>query len=498
MREFLDKFTGNISPSALLVSVFFWSWMDLVPFSPLLATAAGGQAEPLSLTLSLLVATAVLLALYCCKGTRELTLRPLAFSIAALLFGCLGSLAMYAGYLWGAGGLLMAASILSGFFQAVGVTLVGSLAVCQGKTNALIHLAACLPANIVFVLLGMFLQPGASVFLCCALPLLAALSYKVYLERSNNAEVIRTVLQPAVRAPAAQRGAIAPNVALLLLVTVAFGFVNCRVMYFGLASAPGPVSDYCSLFVRAVVAGAVFCAYVFCSRQPSEFLVVAVAVMALGLFALWLAPADSPVALVVASTLFYAGYALFDLLIWAIIVVLHRGSRLPIQRFLCGAYAVDQLGNFLGTALGTLGMADGACSLALAALGALLLVCAFTALNMPGSSLRDLRGPVIDREDGESSPVEHSPAETAPTHPEAPSIPHADRDIRRLASRYFLTEREADILALLFSGRSVPYISEQLTVSPNTVKTHVRHIYAKLDVHNRQELLDLFERPENK
>ena len=63
-----------------------------------------------------------------------------------------------------------------------------------------------------------------------------------------------------------------------------------------------------------------------------------------------------------------------------------------------------------------------------------------------------------------------------------------------MASRYFLTEREASVLELLLAGRSVPYIAEQLCVSQNTVKTHVRHIYAKLDIHTRQELLDLVER----
>ena len=67
------------------------------------------------------------------------------------------------------------------------------------------------------------------------------------------------------------------------------------------------------------------------------------------------------------------------------------------------------------------------------------------------------------------------------------------QDVRLFAARYFLTEREEEVLDLLVAGRSVPYISERLMVSANTVKTHVRHIYAKLDVHNRQELLDVFD-----
>ena len=48
-----------------------------------------------------------------------------------------------------------------------------------------------------------------------------------------------------------------------------------------------------------------------------------------------------------------------------------------------------------------------------------------------------------------------------------------------------------DILALLVAGRSGPYIADHFCISANTVKTHIRHIYTKLDVHDRQELLDL-------
>ena len=37
-------------------------------------------------------------------------------------------------------------------------------------------------------------------------------------------------------------------------------------------------------------------------------------------------------------------------------------------------------------------------------------------------------------------------------------------------------------------------IADALFVTENTVRSHVRNIYSKLDVHTRQELLDLLER----
>lgn len=63
----------------------------------------------------------------------------------------------------------------------------------------------------------------------------------------------------------------------------------------------------------------------------------------------------------------------------------------------------------------------------------------------------------------------------------------------RLAEGFGLSVREQQILEYLAKGRSQPYIRDELILSKNTVATHVKHIYQKLNVHSRQELLDLFE-----
>ena len=60
-----------------------------------------------------------------------------------------------------------------------------------------------------------------------------------------------------------------------------------------------------------------------------------------------------------------------------------------------------------------------------------------------------------------------------------------------LAAARGLTPREREVMELLARGRSVPYIQEALSVSHNTVRTHVRHIYQKLDVHSQQELISM-------
>ena len=50
------------------------------------------------------------------------------------------------------------------------------------------------------------------------------------------------------------------------------------------------------------------------------------------------------------------------------------------------------------------------------------------------------------------------------------------------------------MLELLVRGHSKTRIAETFLISENTVRGHVKHIYTKLDVHSKQELLDLVER----
>jgi DNA-binding NarL/FixJ family response regulator len=50
-----------------------------------------------------------------------------------------------------------------------------------------------------------------------------------------------------------------------------------------------------------------------------------------------------------------------------------------------------------------------------------------------------------------------------------------------------LSERELEVLAMIGSGRSNAEIAADLVISMATVKTHVRHIFAKLDLRDRAQ-----------
>lgn len=59
-----------------------------------------------------------------------------------------------------------------------------------------------------------------------------------------------------------------------------------------------------------------------------------------------------------------------------------------------------------------------------------------------------------------------------------------------IAREYALTPREADVVSCVAQGMSREAAADALCVGPETVKTHLRSVYRKLDVHTQAELRD--------
>jgi DNA-binding CsgD family transcriptional regulator len=58
-----------------------------------------------------------------------------------------------------------------------------------------------------------------------------------------------------------------------------------------------------------------------------------------------------------------------------------------------------------------------------------------------------------------------------------------------IGSAHGLTPREREVLELVVQGRSRSFIMEALSISDGTAKNHISHIYRKLGVANKQELI---------
>ena len=84
--------------------------------------------------------------------------------------------------------------------------------------------------------------------------------------------------------------------------------------------------------------------------------------------------------------------------------------------------------------------------------------------------------------------------------PSASADPDSDQQFVRdrlskkcllMKNHYKLSDREAEVMELIARGYTVTHIADELQLSVNTVKSHTKHIYTKLAIHKKSELLEL-------
>lgn len=72
------------------------------------------------------------------------------------------------------------------------------------------------------------------------------------------------------------------------------------------------------------------------------------------------------------------------------------------------------------------------------------------------------------------------------------ALQHAlEQRCAHVAKDYGLSAREGEVLVLLVKGDTRQSMCKTLQLSEGTIKTHLTHIYSKLDIHSRSELLDI-------
>lgn len=232
--------------------------------------------------------------------------------------------------------------------------------------------------------------------------------------------------------------------------------------------------------VAAIVPVAVVTLYVLVTgkRFPADLMTrVSVLFVVAGFLAMTMELSGFQAATV---SLLSVGNTLFDMVAWLVLIaVASRNSRGAVAAFAWGRGVAG-----LGT---TLGAAVGLWANELAGLGTPLfdVLAAAIILLFVGYALFGLHAFSFEEVVDGVTPVEDAVA-TAPA-------PTFDERCQAVARRYELTPRELEVFQMLARGRDRTYIQEQLVVSRNTVKAHVKHIYAKLDIHSHQDLIDLVE-----
>lgn len=70
------------------------------------------------------------------------------------------------------------------------------------------------------------------------------------------------------------------------------------------------------------------------------------------------------------------------------------------------------------------------------------------------------------------------------------NLTRLNEQIESLSKRYGLSDREKEVVVLYAQGRNRAFIASTLFISENTVRDHIKHVYRKIRIHNKQELID--------
>lgn len=86
-------------------------------------------------------------------------------------------------------------------------------------------------------------------------------------------------------------------------------------------------------------------------------------------------------------------------------------------------------------------------------------------------------------------------SEERPSEEERPPVERGmwKRKICLIAEEKKLSPRQTEVMELLAKGRDTKYIADAFVISATTAKTHIYNLYQKLEVHSRQELIDMVE-----
>ncbi len=111
--------------------------------------------------------------------------------------------------------------------------------------------------------------------------------------------------------------------------------------------------------------------------------------------------------------------------------------------------------------------------------------------DFAGKTAREMHNQPLER----PLAAPHTPASAMPTSntPSTPPSTALDERCAYVRQHFGLTERETDMVRLLAHGRSKTSISKELFISENTVKSYTRNVYSKLNIHSKQQLLDILD-----
>lgn len=201
-----------------------------------------------------------------------------------------------------------------------------------------------------------------------------------------------------------------------------------------------------------------------------------------------------PGSAVVGVVLVGVAFQLFDVVTWYMFSYIVYQSKASAVQVVALGRAIIALGVTMGDALGARCAGMGIEDAPLATAVFVLLFAAVIAVFFvfPERQVDKLLLPIPDEDDEGVASADASEV-SAVEGEDATAAEHRGRWKQlcmQLGDERQLTEREKEVLVMLARGYGSQSISDALTISLYTTRAHTRNIYAKLDVHSRQELAD--------
>lgn len=197
----------------------------------------------------------------------------------------------------------------------------------------------------------------------------------------------------------------------------------------------------------------------------------------------------------VAAVAIMSGYILFEMYVWASLADMASNVDAPIAL----VFGVGKSGMNMGLLAGTfIGLFFGSSSSMLFVGVSVLIVYLFIVVENVASPGIGVALSIARPDEGPNAATKPSEKVTLVEAAQMDLSEVFDAMLKKrcadVSSAFGLSARETEVLALLARGRSLQSIADALGVAYSTVKTHTDRIYAKTDVHARQELIALLER----
>lgn len=330
------------------------------------------------------------------------------------------------------------------------------------QSTFMLFTAAFFVGAVLCLLVSAAFVPTAAWVVTALLPVVASVLY------GQSARAARSDVPALSDRPSPMAATDLPPKSLFFLIAI-IGLSAGLVRETGYGTTGAPLPDY--LFIGSVMVGGalLFTLSFFVNHlKPTLILQVVVVIISGALLAGALAAGPtSPIAFVI----YTLGFLFFVAFVWLFCTYVGN-NRTQGARLFVGGLLANQAGQALGSIafLGMLAAFGPEGTLGLPISLAMLYVLLIAALVFFANAGRSKYG---------------SASQASTTPPK--------EMLQRMASPYRLTAREAEIGALVAEGLSRADIAERLIVSQETVKTHTKHLYQKLDVHSRAELLSLLQ-----